>query len=75
MLEASLKEAGLADEQVQKAVKAAAELVEHSKTPGFYDHVVVSTLQALETAIYGPGTESATKDGDVAMGDAAPKKA
>ncbi|KAK3357186.1 THO complex subunit 1 transcription elongation factor-domain-containing protein [Lasiosphaeria hispida] len=79
-LEAHLKENGLKDEQLQKALKAAVDLAEHAATPNFYDTVVDSDFKALEAAIFGSAADdievksTETVEGDdVAMEDAAPE--
>ena len=78
---ARLREKGLTDEQVEKAVQLAAEAAEEARRSGFYESVVDGDLASLEAAIFGPGgsdsaaaaaAAAAAGDGDVAManGDA-----
>ncbi|KAK0623627.1 THO complex subunit 1 transcription elongation factor-domain-containing protein [Immersiella caudata] len=81
VLETRLKEDGLGDEKVKEAIKMAAELSEHSATPGFYDSVVDGDLNLLESAIFGAalnGVAATTEEaaaGDVTMEDAEAKAA
>ncbi|KAK4176219.1 THO complex subunit 1 transcription elongation factor-domain-containing protein [Triangularia setosa] len=54
MLEGQLKESGLSEEQVQQAIRVAAEAAEHAKSSlDFYEAVVNAEYQALEMAIFG----------------------
>ncbi|KAK0716492.1 THO complex subunit 1 transcription elongation factor-domain-containing protein [Apiosordaria backusii] len=77
ILEGQLKESGLSEEQVQQAVKAAAEATEHANSSsGFYEAVVDGEYRALETAIFGAeiGAEKAEAGAPNLSGEADGKK-
>ncbi|KAK3374880.1 THO complex subunit 1 transcription elongation factor-domain-containing protein [Podospora didyma] len=79
VMQDELKQNGLSEEHIQKSLKLAAELTEHSKTSDFYDTVVDNDVKALESVIFASGSagqaaepDSATEDRDhVPAGDGA----
>ncbi|KAK3692137.1 THO complex subunit 1 transcription elongation factor-domain-containing protein [Podospora appendiculata] len=69
IMEARLKEDGVSAEQVQEAVKLAAELAEHAVSGSFYDSVVDNDFKDFHSAVFGY-PDTATEDRDLVMGDA-----
>jgi len=76
--EAALRAQGLDNDRIQEILGASAELAEHAATtPDFYDAVIDSTLEALESLVYEAeaNTNGVDKVGnpeqDVAMEDVA----
>ncbi|KAI1771287.1 THO complex subunit 1 transcription elongation factor-domain-containing protein [Hypoxylon cercidicola] len=79
-LEARLRKAGASEEHVQSALKAAEEHIEHAKTEGQYDTIIINddieeAYKSLEAFIYGSveGANGVNGD-DTAAGDDVPMK-